>query len=293
MDDFKHLGVVCIDEHWLSSDQCSHITVGNFSVANHFARKQHTHGGTLILVRNDIRYNVLAIEPIEIHFEACAIRLYDFNLCILSVYRSPLGNFSVFVESLYSTLNNLGNCKNIILCADFNVDLLCHSRNRDKLLDIFNTFNMFIRVTTPTRVTSASRTCIDNIATNVADFVCKAQNLAIDFSDHDVQILHLYKKSQKYKQSRVIHKLGRKYSISNGKKFENILSSVDWSELYSDETENKIEVFYKLLNASHDTAFPLSKIKCDPEHKWWITSGIKISSKTKRDLFLLTKSFPQ
>jgi hypothetical protein len=55
--------------------------------------------------------------------EACAIKLYhpSSNICILTVYRAPSGNFIHFLNTLEAILNRIyTKTKNIILYGDTN-----------------------------------------------------------------------------------------------------------------------------------------------------------------------------
>jgi hypothetical protein len=69
---------------------------------------------------------------IEQDFAVCAIRLIHspVNLCVLSVYRSPSGNFDTFLMKLEGILNILSqNQVNLVICGDFNVNFMTVVKN--------------------------------------------------------------------------------------------------------------------------------------------------------------------
>ena len=59
------------------------------------------------------------------------LHISAFVLCILCVYRPPTGNFSYFLSSLESILNQLyTNSINIIICGDRNINYLANTNNK-------------------------------------------------------------------------------------------------------------------------------------------------------------------
>jgi exonuclease III len=58
------------------------------------------------------------------------------NICILTVYRSPTGNFSYFLNNLESVLTRLYSTSlDIILCGDINVNYLDDDGTKKHKLD--------------------------------------------------------------------------------------------------------------------------------------------------------------
>ena len=61
----------------------------------------------------------------EQHIEAGAVKLSvnSLNICILSIYRAPSGNFAHFLDKLEMTLNLLhSNNTQLIICGDININ---------------------------------------------------------------------------------------------------------------------------------------------------------------------------
>jgi hypothetical protein len=66
-------------------------------------------------------------------FEVCAIKLSHspVNLCILSVYRSPSGNFDTFIMKLGEILNIVfQNQVNFVICVDFKVNFMSNNTKK-------------------------------------------------------------------------------------------------------------------------------------------------------------------
>jgi exonuclease III len=64
-------------------------------------------------------------------------------LCVLSVYRSPSGNFDTFVMKLEEILNILFQNKvNLVICGDFNVNFMTNNTKIDKITSLLWLYNL-------------------------------------------------------------------------------------------------------------------------------------------------------
>ena len=98
--------------------------------------------------------------------EACAIQLdWTFNkLFILAIYRSPRGDFTIFLERLDLILQKFYKNKyNIIICGDVNVNYLIDNNRRRQLDAVLHSYNLAGIVEFPTRFDLNSQTAIDNV----------------------------------------------------------------------------------------------------------------------------------
>jgi hypothetical protein len=78
-------------------------------------------GSVSIFVQHNMQF------CIDQDIEVCAIKLHHCtnNICILTVYRAPTGNFLYFSNSLEAILNKIyTKSTNIILCGDININYL-------------------------------------------------------------------------------------------------------------------------------------------------------------------------
>ena len=74
--------------------------------------------------------------------------------------------------------------KELYLLGDFNIDLLKTDANIDEFYNIISS-NFLVPQTLPTRITSTSRTLIDNLFSNNFNFVhALSGNLTVSISDH-------------------------------------------------------------------------------------------------------------
>ena len=94
-----------------------------------------------------------------IHFNS----VYN-KLCILAIYRSPLGNFTTFLTNFDLILHKIFNLKfNFIICGDININYLVESYKNKQLHNILHSFNLSSIINFPTRMGPNSLTTIDNV----------------------------------------------------------------------------------------------------------------------------------
>ena len=108
-------------------------------------------------------------------------------------------------------------------------------------------------------------------------------------SDHDVQILILHDiKIENLKAHHYTKRLINEFTMSE---FKLNLSYESWDEIFTED--NVHSVFNSFLNAYFRIfyhRFPRKKSYHTENNKPWITTGIKISSQHKIDLYLLCRS---
>jgi exonuclease III len=79
----------------------------------HYCRKTKKNGGVAIFINQFYQY-----EPINLW----SYYHPNDNICILTVYRAPSGNYIHFLNILEAILNTIyTKFKNIILCGDINI----------------------------------------------------------------------------------------------------------------------------------------------------------------------------
>jgi hypothetical protein len=93
------------------------------------------------------------------------LHYYDYDkLCILAVYRSPLGNFDNFLANLDLVLQKLFLSKStFIICGDININYFADSYKKKQLDSILYSFNLCSIVNFPTRIGPFSSSTIDNV----------------------------------------------------------------------------------------------------------------------------------
>lgn len=204
--------VICISEYHLKDYELQLIHLNDYTLGANYCRKFFHKGGVSIFVYNKLKYNTINLEEftVETDIEACAISLpinslREKKLCILTIYRSPSGNFINFLKRLDMILQKLYRENyNIIMRGDIKVNYLNEDNRKNQLDAVMHSYNLNSIVTFPTRADSSTSTLIDDF------FIDITRNGEYDIypfmnglSDHDAQVLIL----------RTVQKLGQQHYI--------------------------------------------------------------------------------
>ena len=256
--------VLCVTEHWKTTTQLENYGIVGYNLITSFCRKEENrHGGSAIYANKNIQcitrkdINSVSVEGI---FECCGCecRIQNKRIIVICLYRPPNGNINDFLSRIESVLSICMEGGSIVICAgDFNLDFLSTNKKVLELLSIINSFNMKHVIKEHTRVTAASRTCIDNILTNFnGNYI--TQVLQSHISDHTAQKLVIYLDA---KTNHFIEK--RSFSEINKKRFKAKLLDRDWSSLYMVErtqVNDQWNCFMNIILTDFNECFPTIKL---------------------------------
>ena len=253
-------------------------------------------GGTGLYISNNLVYK--RRNDLEIYksnqLESTFIEIINIgrpNIIVSCIYRHPCMSLNEFNEDfLHPLLLKLSpeHNKKIFLMGDFNVDLLKADKHPDSstFLDLFESYNLMPKIIFPTRVTSRSRTLIDNIFTNLLDQATISGNLDLSISDHLPQFLvtPIYNNAVPKKHNIMIRDMKR----FNKENFVNDIQNINWDELlaFEQNIDHSFDSFLNKVNEILDKHAPLkraNKKELKIQQKPWITGGILCSIK-KRDI---------
>ena len=231
--------------------------------------------------RNDLEKIMTKPHILESVFTEIVIP-HKKNIVLGCIYRHPTMDLHDFNENYLTPLmDKLNKDKHIFLMGDFNVDLTKTEVDKDTSL-YFDTIssNLFVpHIILPTRVTPHSKTLIDNIFSNVTNFLQgKSGNITLSISDHLAQFLSIpldfnFKTSQNIKYKRNMKDFDRENFFLD-------LLSIDWDEILQLEKEDpnhSFKRYYQVINSLIDKYMPLQKMtkrEIKQQSKPWITQEI-------------------
>ena len=216
------------------------------------------------------------------------------NIIIGCIYRHPsmeLDEFNDdFLEPLLEELSTKD--KTVFLMGDFNVDLM-KIESDPHTSDFFDsmTSNLFVpHIVYPTRITSTSKTLIDNIYSNSPYFSQGISgNLTLTISDHMAQFLIIPENNDNnFKKANIYKRDHKNFDRVN---FTLDLLEIDWNKVIDIGRNDPNECFNRFeatLNPVIDKYLPLKKLsrKDVKNHfKPWITIGIRNSIKRREKLY--------
>ena len=189
--DYPH--IMCLTEHHLKDYEIDNLPIDHFKLGSKFCRHEFKNWEVCIFIHEDLEFFSISLDKYckEKDIEVCAIRLniIPIKLIILAIYRSPLGNFTIFLKNLDNVLNTwYSNKTEFMICGDININYLDNCKKRQQLDALLQIYNLTGTVSFPTHKSNASTTAIDNI------FIARTKNYTIypfinGLSNHGAQIL--------------------------------------------------------------------------------------------------------
>lgn len=244
-----HCKVVCLTEHWKTERQLDMIGMGDFKLIARVCREENKHGGSAIYVHSSItatHRRRLTDFSIIGHFECAVVECVIKNKAyiIASVYRSTGGNINLFFEKLEQLLTIIHEeAKAVMIAGDFNIHLEYPNKEKDEFLSLMDSFQLTPSTLEYTRVKGNSKSCIDNIFTNIeSKYECRV--IQTHISDHLAQLLTFETayNNTNYPEYR------RYYGAESKREFINKLREVDWTGVYEVDESNVDGQWMAFLN---------------------------------------------
>ena len=191
--------VICLQETWLDS---SHDVTSLQLEGYNFIFKPKLaslHGGVAFYIKDTLDFKIL---PEAINDEICDSLFIEVNLntannlrngkvILGNVYRPPrdhVANYNSFTMDLERTLSSFQNSTKVAILGDFNIDLM--KLNEKEYVNFFFDSVMskgyLPKITLPTRITSQSKTLIDNCFVKTMNSLSDTSSgiLLQEISDH-------------------------------------------------------------------------------------------------------------
>jgi exonuclease III len=289
--DFMH--IICLTEHHMRDSIIDTFILPHYNLGTKFCRKKLKNGGVCIFIHESIQFSNINMEKFckDKDLEICAVRLHlaHYEICIITIYRSPSGDLQYFIDNMEEALNMIyRNTIEIIICGDFNINYQKDTQEKMLLDSLLASYGMYSVVLFPTRIQNKCSSQIDNIFINTTKFKeFSVYPIINGLSDHDAQGLSLHKLINSRKNERDNHfSYKRKIDSNSIKDFNIKLSYESWKEVLDEEDvdrmfNNFLNTYIRLFYSS----FPLKKNYYKFCNKAWVTRGIRISCINKKKIF--------
>jgi len=280
--------IICLTEHHLHNEELEGTMINRYTLGAKFCRKINKSGGACIFIKDNLHLTNINMDKYskEMDIEICAIKIHTPSsvIIIMTVYRSPTGDITHFLDTLEIATDQLyNNTINIILCGDFNINYL-NDNKKQKLNSILTSYSLYSIIDFPTSTNNLTSTAIDNVFINKFKYEnYEIYPLINGLSDHDAQILRLPDKSiPNYGNELYTYRQINEYSLNE---FQNNLSHETRQNVFSNDDKdtntifnNFLDTFLKIFNAS----FPVKKTSSKQDNKKWLKMGIRTSCNNKR-----------
>ena len=232
-------------------------------------------GGVAVYIRENIMYKRLVEYEFDNQLETLWLHLntLEGKVLLSTVYRPPHSNeFWDRIDGNIDYVKSVSSTQYMMIIGDMNADF--RTANGRKLADLCNLHNLMYHITEPTRITTTSRTCLDQILTNFPNFVCETNvDMPVSNNDHCTVSIKLNFKHQKQYP---YHRLVWLYKDGDYEGYRTSLSSANWEECFeSDDMDNACKMWTeKVLNTAR-TFIPNRLVLIRPRDKPWYTNELR------------------
>ena len=260
-------------------------------------RKSRKGGGVCILYQENLKVSELDINfHVDSSFEivACKIEHASNTIALAEIYRAPNSDISEFMKNYQKLISMFSIYNNVVLCGDFNLDLLKSSTNKptQHFVDLNTDNDFFNTIYKPTRVTHSTATLIDHIY--VKDLKQKLVDpldidsaiVIDDISDHFPCILNIKNFFNHKSNYKTIHY--RKITKDGLLNANHELLHTDWSFIENVDCNVAYDTFIEYLTGILDKHTPMSLINVkegDTVREPWYTKSILKSVRKRKKLY--------
>lgn len=297
LDNCLSVRFLCLVETWANHSSISKYRFSGFSLASSYCRSSCRGGGVAIWIRDCLSFKSFNFDTycVDKDFEICGITtVVDAQkILVLTGYRSPSSNLQFFLEGIHQVMENVyvPNSK-IVICGDFNCDSYRLSSNYKELLSVLQGFGLDNIVKWPTRVTNTSVTTLDQIFTNDSQGNMTSCVLDNTVSDHRTVYADLIHVSNNANSN--FTTMSRSFNSTSIENFKFALQHENWSSLYAfRDIDSAFSYFFDVFYYHFGVNFPLIRKYINTRTKKWINDEVKSSSASLKDLFVLSKIYPE
>ena len=292
--------IIAISETRLKKDikPVKDITLSKYEIQD--TPTEASKGGTLLYISKKLNYK--RRKDLEIYeskrIESTFIEIINENgknAIIGCIYKHHTITPKDFNELMSTHLHKLSKeKKSCYLTGDFNMNLLQLENNSDieNYFDELTNHNFTPLITTPTRITTKTKSLIDNIFFNEFCSDIISGNFTVGISDHMPQFALIPNNTYKKTISNAIPKpkYARKYKTINVDALSQDLDKIDWSTANLQNAHLYGSNFLHVFNQALDIHAPMTEIKPSKRDakrnaKPWITKDILKLIKTKDKIY--------
>ena len=274
----KDIDIITVSETWLTPDiNDDTITLKGFHKPIRKDREGEG-GGVAIYVKDNLilkprpDLNLQNLEAVWVE-----TKIDNDKLIVGSFYRpgsKPVSYWDLVDQSIKKVAST-GN--RFIVLGDFNTNYL-HNPSKH-LLDIISLNNLHQLITTPTRYTDTTATCLDLILTPMEDIIKEVGVLTPICSDHSVPFIELNTHTPRAKSYK---KTIYNYSNIDIEKLNNLLSHSNLTEIaLTGDIDSAAEEITNAIMTNAGKCMPVKTVKISDRDPPWVNGEVKNLLKKK------------
>ena len=157
--------------------------------------------------------------------------LVDYGYIIACIYRSPDGNFWIFLKNLELIILKIqSRNKKPLLCGDWNLNFMVNNKRLQELQNLLESYDMMTTARSLTRITPSTESLTDVIITNKDIPVFSTAVVELGFSDQLAQIVKINTGKRNRRTKTVVR---RQFTHNSIEEFKYLLSKELWNDVYN------------------------------------------------------------
>ena len=280
--------IITVSETWLSpSVPDKLICLKNFHPPIRLDQQYNNNGGVAIYVREDLYCKPrpdLQVKNLEAVWVETKIN--QESILVGSFYRNPHAqvNYWNLIEEGIGKVDRTQT--KFIILGDFNDNALPHPSQHMK--DILNAYHLKQLITSPTRITNNTATCLDLVITQSPDMIKTTEVLPPFCSDHSVPCAVL--KQSVHRQSS-FQRMIFNYDQLDQEKFCELLGNVDWNDIFMNNSiDDASNIFTDKFMSLAKQCMPSKLVTIRSRDAAWFNNEIRQLIKKRNKLHKRAKS---
>ncbi|KAJ8971063.1 hypothetical protein NQ317_002755, partial [Molorchus minor] len=274
--------ILCLSETHVDDDITdSELKIAGYNYEKCVTTNRRT-GGILIYISDNYKYKVKETQNLlnYLWLISITIKLNKCNYIISALYHPPQVSDNLFIEFFKNYLDSAVEFNGtLIICGDFNYDLLSETYYGNKCKTIINQNGLSQLIKGPTRVTLNSATLIDYVITNNRNLISKV-HYTPKISDHAILTIKI--SVENANQIQKMYK--RSYKNYNLDTFHSLLQETVWNTDVSD-IDKMATSFTCNIKTILDNMCPIQEVTLPEKYinNKWMTNEI-LSKMKERDI---------
>uniref|UniRef100_A0A6Q2ZN45 Reverse transcriptase domain-containing protein n=1 Tax=Esox lucius TaxID=8010 RepID=A0A6Q2ZN45_ESOLU len=290
-----HFDVIACSETWLnefSNADLLNLDGYNLHIKN---RPNRIGGGVCLYIKSTLKVKKIDFFLEDDYCESLFIEInnHDKTFIVGVLYRPPDSALNTFFSKLEDLLHKLINQKKeCILLGDYNIDISNEDEAKHDFMNTLHSSSFFPTINRFTRVTSTSKTIIDNIITNIQNIKLITGIVQSDITDHFPIVIffgsgRLVSPPLTKIKTKIINERSLQHLTAN-------LQVKSWASVYDSRTPDAAyDSLIKIIQDSIKDTIPEKTVKCSTTlQNPWITNEILKSIKCKSRLYKLYMKNP-
>jgi len=265
--------IITISETFLSNNSRDDLCIQGY---HDIIRKDRTTfgGGVAVYVKSNlsfVRKHEYECDDIECIW--LILNTHDGPILLCTVYRPPSNkNFWEYFESNLDYVKSASKAKHMLIMGDLNADY--HSPEGKKLSELCLNYNLTCHIHVPTRITQTSQSCLDQIMTNMPNFVVETNVFPpVSTNDHctvSIKLRFKLPKEEPYLRHMWLYEKG------DYDGFRECIANFDWNLCFA---SNDIDLICEswtdtLLNIAR-SYIPNKMVLVRPNDKPWYNNELR------------------